>query len=51
LVASEGALVTQAWFTGANSHLDLEAPATVLRDASNPNEVTKVVRAAQAFVL
>jgi hypothetical protein len=50
LLAAESPLVAQAWFTGANTHLDLEAPAAVLREASSPDQVTKVVRAANAFV-
>jgi hypothetical protein len=49
LLASESPIVAQAWFTGANTHLELEAPAAVLRDATRPDEITKVVRAAKAF--
>lgn len=49
LLATESPNVAQAWFTGANTHLELEAPATVLRDAARPSDITKVVRAAKAF--
>jgi hypothetical protein len=49
LVATETPQVAQAWFTGANTHLGLEAPAAVLRDATRPDQITKVVRAAKAF--
>jgi hypothetical protein len=49
ILATETPVVAQAWFTGANAHLALEAPATVLRDATSPSEITKVVRAANAF--
>jgi hypothetical protein len=49
ILATESPVVAQAWFTGANTHLALEAPATVLRDATSPSEISKVVRAANAF--
>jgi hypothetical protein len=49
ILAADSPVVAQAWFTGANTHLALEAPATVLRDATSPSEITKVVRAANAF--
>jgi hypothetical protein len=49
IVGTDGRVVAQAWFTGANTHLALEAPAAVLRDAARPDEVTLVVRAAMTF--
>jgi hypothetical protein len=49
LLATEPPPVAQAWFTGANTHLALEAPAAVLRNATRPEEITRVVRAAKAF--
>jgi hypothetical protein len=50
LLSTESAAVAQAWFIGANRHLGLEAPASVLRDADGPDDVSRVVRAASAFV-
>jgi hypothetical protein len=51
LLTDESAAVAQAWFIGANRHLGLEAPASVLRDAASPEDVSRVVRAASAFVV
>ncbi len=51
VVAAESPKVAEAWFMGANTHLDLEAPATVLRNANDPAMLSRVVRAAKAFTL
>ena len=50
LLTAETHAVAQAWFIGANRHLGLEAPASVLRAADDPEDVSRVVRAASAFV-
>jgi hypothetical protein len=50
LLGAESKVVAQAWFTGANTKLGLEAPAAVLRGATSPDEISRVVRAASAFI-
>jgi hypothetical protein len=47
--ASESSNVVQAWFMGANTYLELEAPAAVLRNTKDPAALSRVVRAARAF--
>ncbi len=51
LLEAEEPVVARAWFAGANTHLDRESPATMLRDATSPDDVMQVIRAAGAFVL
>jgi hypothetical protein len=50
LLAAETTRVAQAWFVGANTCLELEAPASVLRTSNDPAAFMRVVRAANAFV-
>jgi hypothetical protein len=49
LLATERPVVARAWFTGTNTHLGLEAPATFLRNALTASEICQVVRAARTF--
>lgn len=45
-----GDRAAQAWFFGANSAFDYQAPAAVLRVAETPEEIARVVPAGRAFV-
>jgi hypothetical protein len=50
LVFRYGDDAAQGWFFGANSSLDDQAPAAVLRDAETPDELALIVPLARAFV-
>lgn len=45
-----GDRAAQAWFFGANSAFDDQAPAAVLRASETPEEIARVVPAGRAFV-
>lgn len=45
-----GDRAAQAWFFGANSAFDDQAPAAVLRVAETPEEIARVVPAGRAFL-
>lgn len=45
-----GDRAAQAWFFGANSAFDDQAPAAVLRVAETPEDIARVVPAGRAFV-
>lgn len=49
IVAAYGDDGAKAWFFGSNTRLDDDAPAYVLRHASNPDDLRFVVPAARAF--
>jgi hypothetical protein len=50
LVEAYGSKTAQAWFFGRNSQLDGQAPASVLREGTVPDDWGFVVTAAKAFV-
>lgn len=50
LVSAYGSKTAQAWLFGRNSHLDFRAPASALREGTNPGDWSFVVTAAKTFV-
>lgn len=48
--ATYGDRAASGWFFGANSALDEQAPAAVLRTAETPDEIARVVPLARAFI-
>ena len=50
LIDAYGADTAKAWLVGANTRLDDEAPASVLRHAQSPEDLRRLVPAARAFV-
>jgi len=49
IVEAFGEQAARAWFFGANSQLDHEAPAYFLRHSTSPDTASVVVRAARSF--
>jgi hypothetical protein len=49
LVEAFGAQTAKAWWVGSNTRLDDRAPAAVVRQAQDPEELRFVVPAARAF--
>ena len=50
LTDAYGAETAKAWLVGANTRLDDEAPAYLLRHAQSPEDLRPLVPAARAFV-
>jgi hypothetical protein len=49
LVGAFGAPTAKAWWVGSNTRLDDRAPAAVVREATDPEQLRFVVPAARAF--
>jgi hypothetical protein len=49
LVTAYGDETAKAWFLGSNAHLDDQAPAYIVRQATNWEDMRFVVAAARAF--